>query len=168
MFFYTALFIASVIIAVVILWLGRSLADVGKAVYQAFLPSSKANRDPTGHLDTQRLTTTINDTPIPWGWKGDSSPSQVARVTPAAPATLEPWGWSGAKQRARNNDSNQGSQNFLKTSSTAPGKKKKEKPLVGWPYREESFEFAGKSCKVVKARKLRKNHLKTIGKPWGW
>lgn len=68
MFFYASLFVACVILAVIIVWLYRALAGVGQAVYQAFLPSSKRDNGPTSHLDTQRLNTTINDVPTPWGW----------------------------------------------------------------------------------------------------
>lgn len=168
MFFYTALFIASIIMAVVILWVCQALSSVGKAVYQAFLPSSKGNLGPTGHLNSQRLTTTINDVPMPWGWKGDSSPSQVARANAAPTGVPQPWGWSGEKNRALELKRNNRSGKPLPTTSKASNKQKKEKPSVGWPNHEESFDFAGKTYKVKRARKLRKTHLKGMGKPWGW
>ena len=168
MFFYTAIFIASIIMAVVILWLCQALSSVGQAVYQAFLPSSKGNHGPTAHLDSQRLTTTINDAPIPWGWKGDSNPSQVARANAAVTGVPEPCGWSGEKNRAREFKRNNSSSNPFPRTGKASNKQEKEKKSVGWPNREESFYFAGNNYKVKKARKLRKTHLKNMGKPWGW
>jgi hypothetical protein len=165
MLFYSALFVASIVVAVVILWIFQSLSSVGKAVYQAFLPSSKGNLGPAAHLDSQRLTTTINDVPMPWGWKGGSNPSQVARATAASPGVPAPWGWSGEKNKARELKRNNAPGNPYSTTRKATNKQEKEKPSA---YREESFDFAGKTYKVKRARKLRKTHLKNMGKPWGW
>lgn len=70
MFFYTSLFIASILVALVLIKLYRAISDAGKAVYQAILPSSKLKHDPTSHLDKVELNTTVNDVPMPWGWQG--------------------------------------------------------------------------------------------------
>ncbi len=168
MFFYTALLVASIVIAVILLWIFQSLASVGKAVHQAFLPSSKGNLDPTAHLASQRLATTINDVPMPWGWNGDSNPSQVARATAAAPGVPAPWGWSGGKNKARELKRKNGPGNPYSTTRKAANRRKQEKPSAGWPYREESIDFTGKTYQVKRARKLRKTHLKNMDKPWGW
>jgi len=168
MFFYSALFVASVVIAVVLLWVFQSLSSVGKAVYQAFLPSSKGNTGPTAHLDSQRLTTTINDVPMPWGWKGGSNPSQVARATAASSGVPASWGWSGEKNAARDLRRKNSSRNAYPATSNAANKEKKEKSQVGSPYRDESFDFTANTYKVKRAKKLRKTHLKNMGKPWGW
>jgi ribonuclease E len=53
-------------------------------------------------------------------------------------------------------------------TSNAANKEKKEKSQVGWPYRDESFDFTANTYKVKRAKKLRKTHLKNMGKPWGW
>ncbi len=168
MLVYSALFVASVVVAVVTFWIFQSLSSVVKTVYQASLPSSKGNPGPTAHLDSQRLRSTINDVPMPWGWKGDSSPSQVARASVASPGVPAPWGWSGEKNATRDLRRKNSSRNANPATSNAANKEKKEKSQVGWPYREESLDFAGKTYKVKRAKKLKNTHLKNMGKPWGW
>jgi len=51
---------------------------------------------------------------------------------------------------------------------TEPGAAKKPKPVTGWPYREEKFDFAGKSYKVSRKAKLKKTNLGNTSTPWGW
>ena len=68
MFFYTSLFVASIIIALVVVWLYNAMKNVGKVVYRAILPSSKNN--PASHVKKRVLHATVNDTRTPWGWQG--------------------------------------------------------------------------------------------------
>jgi hypothetical protein len=93
MFFYVALLIACVIIALVILYLYNSLVEVGRTIYRAFLPSAKTNF--TTQPQDKNLATTINDTPTPWGW--DSQAYSVTRKAKPKRANLKttgkPWGW---------------------------------------------------------------------------
>jgi hypothetical protein len=130
MFFYTALFVASLIAAFIIIWLYRSIADAGKAVYQAMLPSSR--NAATSHLENQTVRTSVNDTPTPWGWKNHQTPAR-------------PLNGRAASQPATRNKQN-----------------------VGWPYREEKSEFAGKAYKVRRHVRLKRTNLANTSKPWGW
>jgi len=165
MFFYTSLFVASLIVALVVLWLYHAIADVGKAVYRAILPSSKGN--PADHLEAETvLRTTINDTPTPWGWGDHAKPSQAARTAKIAPSDSVPWGWPG-----NNNEIREHGQHYDLNAGkalTEPGAAKKPKPVTGWPYREEKFDFAGKSYKVSRKAKLKKTNLGNTSTPWGW
>lgn len=165
MFFYTSLFIASLIVALVALWLYHALADIGKVVYRAILPSSKGN--PADHLEPAAvLRTTINDTPTPWGWGDDAKPSQAARTAKIAPSDSVPWGWPGNNNKIRehgnNYDLNAG------RPLVEPNAAKKQKATTGWPYREEKFDFAGKSYKVSRKAKPKKTNLSNTSTPWGW
>ena len=164
MFFYTSLFVASLIVALIVLWLYHAIADVGKAVYRAILPSSKDS--PTAHLEHETVRATVNDTRTPWGWGGKAKPSQEARTAAIAPADSAPWGWPGNKneirEHGRNFDLNGGA------ALTEPVAQKKAQAPTGWPYREEKFEFAGKAYKVTRKVAPKKTNLSTTGKPWGW
>jgi len=165
MFFYTSLFVASLIVALVVLWLYHALADVGKAVYRAILPSSKDN--PADHLNRESvLRTTINDTPTPWGWGEHAKPSQAARTSRIAPSESVPWGWPGNDNKIREH----GQQYDLNAgvALTEPAPDKKKEPATGWPYREEKFDFAGKSYKVSRKATPKKTNLRNTGTPWGW
>ena len=148
MFFYTSLFIASLVVALVIVWLYNAVADVATQIYRAFLPSSKNNT--TEYVREVSLRTTINDTRTPWGWNSHETPRTVAKTHAAIPSSTSkasPWGWPG---------------------SDKPKSAEKEKSKVSWPCREEESEFAGKSYKVTRKAKPRRTNLSTAGKPWGW
>ena len=172
MFFYALLFIASVIVALVILKLYNSIVSVGKTVYTAFLPSSKDGI--TDHFEGVPLTTTINETRTPWGWKDHSTPSTLTQTHPAATEKQTPWGWPGnAKEILERKPADQSSDHadlnsYLKLQRAKAQAVKEKKPSVGWPYREEKFEFAGKDHQVTRKVKPKKTNLKTSGKPWGW
>lgn len=173
MFFYTSLFIASVIVALIILYLYNALMEVGKAVYRAILPSSKDNL--TKHIDETRYNSTINDTPTPWGWQPHATPASAAKTVPAMPSDNTPWGWKGNDNEIREHgpksatkkvtrDAASGLDAFIKKNVNERG----TKSAVGWPYREEKFEFAGKSYKVSRKATPKRTNLSTTGKPWGW
>ena len=173
MFFYTALFVASVIAAFVILYLYNALKEVGTAVYRAFLPSSKDNL--ARHIDDTPYHATINDTPTPWGWDEQAAPEKRVKAVPASPNDDTPWGWKGnnheirehgAKGTVRNAVS--GLDAFLNKGSSEPSSKANKPSAVGWPYREEKSEFAGKAYKVKRRTTPRRTNLKTTSTPWGW
>lgn len=157
MFFYSALFVASVIAALVILWVYNAVIEAGKVVYRAILPSSK--RKATEHLDKeQRLATTINDTPTPWGWESGATPAREAHTHPALPSKQIPWGWQGNKSKTREHGSSNAKIRSRETKT----------PSVGWPYREEKLELGGKTYKVSRKVRPKRTNLATTGKPWGW
>lgn len=168
MFFYTSLFVASLIVALVILWLYNAVADVGKQVYRAILPSSKSNV--TEHVQDIPLNTTINETPTPWGWKSHETPATVAKTRAAKPSKATPWGWPGNEKEIRDHGPNGTWPDGSKTEASLAGygEKPKSARKVGWPYREEEFEFAGKAYKVSRKAKPKKTNLSKTGKPWGW
>ena len=175
MLLYAAIFLSSLIVAAVVVWLWRAIANAGKAFYQSILPSHRETTDLTRHLDTQRLTSTINDVPTPWGWKGDANPAQVARSRTPAPAGLAvpvgsgvpaPWGWSGNQAKKTNN--NHIYDKTVSKNGSGMRKSAKEKELIGWPYQAEKTGFSGKINKASRIEKMRKNQLKTMNKPWGW
>jgi hypothetical protein len=169
MFYYAALFVASFIAAAVVLWLYRSLVGVGKAVYQAFLPSSVTDDNLTAHVADDRLPLTINDTATPWGWGKNESPAQAARTGAVVQDDPVPWGWPGSKQEIREHNP------ILNLSSKTLVEPEAETEAdnipqghIGWPYREEKFEFAGKAYKVVRKDAPEKTDLGLASKPWGW
>ncbi|MDH4018445.1 MAG: hypothetical protein OEU84_02495 [Xanthomonadales bacterium] len=169
MFFYTALFVASVIASLIILYLYNSLKDVGKAVYRAFLPSSKEKL--ARQIQDAPYHSTINDTPTPWGWDGHASPVKQVKTASPSPSDNAPWGWKGGDHQVRENGS-KGSASGLNAfgNSTASGHaaKTRNQARVGWPYREEKSESAGKAYKVTRKVTLQRTNLKTTSKPWGW
>lgn len=142
MLFYVSLFIACVISAIVVLYIYNALAEVGKAIYGAILPSSKNNV--TRHRRNVRFNSAISDTPTPWGWNGND---QEVREHGSKPATANGASVLDGFLNKQSND----------TSS------------VGWPHREDKVEFAGKSYKVTRKTASKKSRPGTNSKqPWGW
>ena len=176
MFFYTALFVASVIAAIVILYLYNALKDVGTAVYRSFLPSSKENL--ARRINDTPYHATINDTPTPWGWDGQTAAAEknpLKTVVPASPNDDTPWGWKGNDQGIREHgrkgtvrNAASGRDAFLNKTTGERASKASKQSAVGWPYREEKFELAGTAYKVTRKATPRKTNLKTASKPWGW
>jgi hypothetical protein len=167
MFFYTALIVASVIVALIILWLFNAIADAGKVVYSAILPSSKTNANQ--HLDKAvHVASTINSTRTPWGWKSGATPAREAHANPAKPSKQAPWGWPGNENEIREHGASAAYNAHLDDANAQLRSKETEKPNVGWPYREEKFEMAGKTYKVSRKVRPKRTNLATTGKPWGW
>lgn len=141
MFFYTSLFVACVIVALLIVYLFNAVANAGRAFYGSFLPSSKDKF--TGQHARTRYHSTRNAAPAPWGWKGNGS---VIREHGPNAATM-----SG----------NSGLDAFINDHGKKPA-------ATGWPHREEKTEFAGSSYKVSRKAGSSSKLRSSRGKPWGW
>ena len=141
MIFYVSLFIACVIAAFLVLYLYHALANAGRGVSKVLLPGTKDNV--AGHAERTRNHSTKNKTPTPWGWKGNGS---VIRDHDAQSAAVN--GASGLDAFLNDHD--------------------KESASVGWPYREEKTELAGRANKVSRKAGSAKTGRRSGGKPWGW
>jgi len=162
MFFYISLFVASIIAAFVALYLFNLLVDAGRAIQKSWLPSAKGNA--TRHVGGVRHAA---DTSTPWGWKGHATPAGAARGHPAKPsASQTPWGWQGRESDDRVKKST-GLDAFLQ-SSAQQKQKTAANPTVGWPYREEKREVAGRAYKVTRKAAPQGASLRNAKKPWGW
>ena len=160
MVFYSLLLVASVIIALVILYLYHQLEDVGKAVYRALLPSTKDNR--TRHTNQRKVRATINDTATPWGWQGNEHKIRE----PGHRRTAQ--GVAGKTTQKTAQKTAMGLDAFLNKHENGPESGTESRKHVGWPYREEEIGSAGKVYKVTRKTKPARTNLKTAGKPWGW
>ena len=142
MFFYTSLFIASLIAALVILWAYRAIADAGQALLRAMLPSTK--KGPTSHLSARTMPTTINGTPTPWGWKNHDTPAHQARPHAAMPTSEQ-------------------LEEFIEVEPDKPN-------TLGrtWVHREERSELGGRAYKVTRKVSATAEGFKDADRPWGW
>ena len=140
MLFYTSLFIASIFVALVVLWAYHALADAGHAVLRSVLP--KTRKGPTSHLSSQFMPKTINGTQTPWGWKSHDTPAKMARKHAAMPL------------------------NYQAATNTA---KEMYKPKnAAWVHREERSELGGTAYKVTRKNEAVAEGLKTSDRPWNW
>lgn len=96
MLFYASLFLLCAVIGVISLWMYRSLNAIGKAVYRAFLPSSKSGE--AKQDDKRQTAATTNGARVPWGWSRRSDEQRAEReYIPMRPkyTGVPPWGWPG-------------------------------------------------------------------------
>jgi len=170
MFFYIALFIVCVILAVAFVYVFRALEHVSRHdTHQVSVQSIRTRH--ANRPKERRLATTINDTPTPWGWDSATKPDQAAPIHPAAPSVnvQAPWGWRGNHNGVQANAGGKGGGGSFPNHYDHVAKPSKiVSPTVGWPYREEKFEFAGKSYKVARRMTPKPTDLSKTSKPWGW
>jgi hypothetical protein len=176
MLFYASLFLFCFAFSAIVLWLYRSMAEIGKAAYRAFLPSSKERQHRPAKAVV--LKQTLHDTATPWGWGSDNGPRRAVPVrVPAAKPEVAPWGWKGSTRNVEGRGRNKAEEvsqaakalkeSFGKSFSAQGESGQSERPMVGWPYREENFEFAGDQYKVSRKPKVSRVS-KGVAKPWGW
>jgi len=164
MFFYIFLFIASLLAALVVLWLFHLIKDAGRSLYGFFLSGAKST--PPAYVERNTARTTASGAPTPWGWGENTNPSQAARAAAIAPADAVPWGWPGNDRRDRAPERHDG----LKAEATPDemGPKQIKESAIGWPYREEKSELAGTAYKVTRKAAPKKINLNPTDRPWGW
>ena len=173
MLFYASLFLLCVAVSAIILWLYRSMYSVARATYQAIFPSTREEFTDEREVS---LRSTLQATPTPWGWSSDYTPRTVApaipRVQPSEKAIPVPWGWKG---NTRNTELT--TRQFRGDVGEAAAALKNmvnglssddDDNFIGWPYRDEHFDFAGKEYNVTRKTRVEKTNLGVIPKPWGW
>lgn len=165
MFFYTALIVASVIVALVILWVYHAISDAGKVVYRS-MPARSKNKA-NQHLDREIRAATTVDTRTPWGWKGGATPAREAHAHPAMPSNQSPLDWRGNGTNISEHGKSPAYKDQL-AEANARLRSNEPKPHVGWPYREEKHEMAGSAYKVSRKVGPKKTKQAASGKPWGW
>jgi hypothetical protein len=168
MLVYATIFIASIIVAAVIIFLYKVISSSSRSVY-----SSKEHISlPEVQPNYQKDKAVINRTPDFLHKGTHASPRHMAKTHPAMPTETYNWGWntSGnqsrqkADQAATAGNSSHCSLYDMKTESPGMARDRKS----GWPYREEKTEPAGKVYKVKRRTAPRSGDSEELEKPWGW
>ena len=173
MFFYTALFVACVFTAFIVIYLYNSVSDISTAIFRAILPSPKTRI--TAEQKERNVATTVNHPPTPWGWNTNIAPNSARRKPAASPARQTPWGWPGKDHEAREyghvKQTKSAEQSAYSLSFTGSGQdpdSNAEAAGAGDPCREEKFDLAGKTYKTTKKTASARANFGESGKPWGW
>lgn len=103
MLFYTALFLTSFILILVLLWFYRMIVAMTQSVFRTRLPNAKL--PPTAHLNEIGYGRNSKHASKAWGRKPHSTPANVARTHPAKPGKPAPWGWPGNTHEVREHHS---------------------------------------------------------------
>jgi len=160
MFFYTALLIASLLAALVILWVYRTIRYSAGSVYKTVIPETRIGS--TSQLKSRAAPITSGGSQSPWGWKGHETPANAAKTHAALPTEKPHWDWSGSQNEVHDQQSQNGPFDNLSKPATT------RKAGAGWPHREEKLEFAGKAYKVTREAPSETSDTGTADKPWGW
>ncbi len=145
MLFYTTIFVACLIAAIIIPWLYRLFSGAGKAVHRLILPRSE--HDPTSHLKAG----SVREGLTPWDIKDHRAPGMLAMEYAARPK---------AEQRLAGDDSYYGPRN----SYSALKPVKSRMPNAGWINREDKPTPKGNTYKVTR----REKKFTGILKPSSW
>ncbi len=154
MLFYTSLFVASLVAALVLFWIYNVVVDSGRAVNRALHSNSKSKH--TDELEREINHTAGVDVPSVWGQGDHSNPSQAARTAAIAPSHTVPWGWPNYNQR----------QSEPAQQHNVSGQQKALP--TGWPSRVDRPELAGTKYKVSRKSKNQDPSLSVKNKQWGW
>ena len=145
MLFYTAIFVACLIAAIVIPWLYRLISGAGKAVHRTILPSSE--RGPTSHL----ATSPVRNGSTPFDLKNHRAPGMLAMEYAARPK---------AEQKLAGDNSYYGPHN----NYSALKQTKSRMPSDGWIHREDRPTLKGDTYRVTRRAKK----FTGILKPTSW
>lgn len=91
--FYTTLFIASLILLSVLLWLFNLMFVLYQSMSRSRIQNTKQN--PADHLSEKEYGKNSKRKSRVWGRKPHSTPANLARTHPAKPDELTPGRWSG-------------------------------------------------------------------------
>jgi hypothetical protein len=158
MFLYTALLIASLVGALVVLWAFRTLRYNAGSVYKTVISDTELGS--ISQLKAKAAPVTSSGSSSPWGWEGHETPANAAKTHAALPTEKPHWDWSGSRNEVHDQLSQNGPYDNLSKPATT------RNAGAGWPQREEKLEFAGKAYKVT--RKAPSQTSDAADKPWGW
>ena len=162
MFFYTFLLIASLLVALVIFWIYRTIAYNAGSVYKTVLSGTEIGS--ASQLKAEAAPVITDESPTPWGRKSHETPQNAAKTYAALPTEKPHWDWSGSQNEIHEHHPHHGSHEGYAASKQAKTRKLGD----GWPHREEKLEFGGKAYKVTRKVTPSTSDTSIASKPWGW
>jgi hypothetical protein len=150
MLFYTTIFVACVIAAIIIPWLYRLISGAGKAVHRTILPRSE--HGPTSHLKTS----TVRNGSHPFDLKNHHAPGMLL--------AREYAGRSKVGQKIGENTSYYGPHN----NYSAPSYNKARMPKADWIHREDKTALIGSTYKVTRRVNTKMKMPKILRKQSIW
>lgn len=165
---YITVFLASLIVAAVALFLYRAISDTSRSVY-----SSKERIAIISTPAHQKNTATRNTIGGSQNQKGRVASQSPTQPCPAEPPDQINLGWDGDGTQPREPGLRRAA-GAVKTShcslydvSTADSTFE-DKRRVGWSFSEEKRQSAGKAHKATQELATETPDHEGSGKPWGW
>ena len=150
MLFYTTIFVASLIGAVVILWLYRLISGAARAIHKTTLPRSDTG--PTSHLETSP----VRNGSTPRDLKNQHVPEMLLAREYAGRPKVEP------KFAGDNSYYGPHDQYSALTYTNA------WMPSADWIHREDKTALIGNTYKVTRKAKTREKNPKIVSRPSSW
>ncbi len=179
MFTYTALFLVSLLVAIVVRILYKSMAVKSGSVYNTKLPNAEL-----AHLDTPvKRKSAVDegvDTAYPTDLRGRGTYAYLADSQDAQVAEEAPHEWPETVHAVPVDNSKRDASHcsLYELDSAAP--EAVQEPVAAWAHREDKVETGGKAYKVTRkvtgkvagkvTGKVAADNvgLDTEAKPWGW
>ncbi|MGA9574838.1 MAG: hypothetical protein WBS20_12920 [Lysobacterales bacterium] len=173
---YTALLVASLVVAAVAFFLYKVISDSSRSVFSskngiALIDGKQAhNNDPVSKAS-------LAYKPSTYGAVGRSSAQNFAGTVPAKPteSTDINWGWGGSGVQLRepglqtaNGATGNSKHCSLYDSNLADSRPDHPNPYTGRLHREEKNKTVGRTYKVTRKTQTAIGSDGDLNKPWGW
>lgn len=166
---YTTFFIASLIVAVVALFIYKAVRDTSRSVYSSKERIAIISHPPGNQGKNTASKTVAASKPFPDRHSSLAQTNMVAAY-PAMPSERVDWGWEGNGNQLGEHHSHQTAASSHCSlydvgteDSTANHQQNK-----GFLQREDKRELGGRAYKVSRKAVPRSANAGTQGKPWGW
>lgn len=164
MLIYATIFIASIIVAAVIIFLYKTVSNSSRSVY--------SSREHLAILDVQpkyqKDRVTVNGMPDFPRNETHATPRHNAKTHPAKPTETVDWGWKDSSKQSQQATATANSSHCSLYDMKPEGRIADRNGTNGWLRREERSEAAGKVYKVKRQAFSRSPGSGDTGKPWGW
>jgi len=170
---YATILIASLIVALVVLFFYKIVSDSSRSIYRSKQPIALTDSTPN-HPNNKTAHNTVGSASAPQGGKVRvTTPPKINQIYPAMPTETVDWGWQGSGNQLREQGPQHGASSanashcsLYDVSTAEPTVNSNQQS--GWPHREDKIEPGGKAYKVTRKVVTKHPNLETAGKPWGW
>jgi hypothetical protein len=143
MLFYTTLFIVSLLVTLVILWLYNLVVFVGKKINVS--RSSGEYSDGAHQFGDRKYAKIPKMTTQVWGSSGHATPAGLACTHPARPNSPAPWGWPGHDHEAHDHPKSVATLNhYLAQKKIRDESVSEWKRNISRPVRDDRHGLAGR------------------------
>lgn len=169
---YATIFIVSLIVAVIAIFLYKVISDSSRSVYSSKDRIAIINRNPANQKHKVKHNA-VSDALSSLDRRGHVTQRDLARTVPAMPvdSTNSTWKGSGNQVHEQNSDYGIGAAGASHCSlydvrTSQP--EVRQNRGAGWPHREEKLDASGKTYKVKRKPAAATTGSQAINKPWGW
>lgn len=170
---YATILIASLIVALVVLFFYKIVSDSSRSIFRSKQPIALTESTANHPIDKTAHNTVTSASVPPGGKARVTPPPKINQIYPAMPTETIDWGWQGSGNKLREQNPQHGASagnvahcSLYDVSTAEPTVNSNQQ--TGWPHREDKIESGGKAYKVTRKVVSKHANPETTGKPWGW